>query len=154
MWALILRNWQAVLLATVSACLMVTWTLYQGARDATQACRIEYRAASEAAKAQRAKVELRSKKTLERMNGTHQKKLAEATLNARSNWAFSCRLPSQPHAAANATFANSPGAPDGATGKSMADPVAQLVDQCAATTNQVIEWQEWARGNRLPVEGE
>jgi hypothetical protein len=155
MWAtLIWRNWRAVLLAMVTACLMVTWTLYQGAKNATQACRIEYRAASEAAQAQRAEVELRSKKTVERINGNHQKKLDEAILNARSHWAFTCRLPSQSHVAADATFADSPRPPDGAPSEPMADPVAQLVDHCASATNQVIEWQEWARLNHLPIEGE
>jgi predicted S18 family serine protease len=156
MWAtFIAANWSKLLIIALIAALTATWNRYANEHNAriAEAAIWQERAAQAEAKAQ--EIEARSHKTVEVINANHKKRLADAVSNARSNWAFVGRLPSQsamPDGDHPADRAENPDDP--AADRVVGGTLTLAIDQCAATTVQVIEWQEWARMNHLPVESE
>lgn len=151
MW--LAANWKLLLIVALTGLLMASWNRYAKEHDAriTEQAIYQERIAQADAKAK--EIEARSTKTIKVIHANHDKKLADAISNARLNWG-AVRLPSQSTMPGDHDHANGAAPSDAAGADCLVGAAPAVIDQCAATTVQVIEWQEWARMNRLPVEGE
>ena len=151
MW--LAANWKPLLIVVLTGLLMAIWNRYAAEHKARIAEQAVYQERVAQAEAKAQEIEARSHKTIKVIHANHDKKLADAISNARLNWG-AVRLPSQPAMPGDHDHAHG-AAPSDATGPDCVVGAAPaVIDQCAATTVQVIEWQEWARMNRMPVEGE
>ncbi len=155
--------WREVAIALLLSGLALSIKVGNSVRVEYEADKVKWSIQVAQAEAAQKEVEVRSQKTLETINANHSKLLVAAQANAQTNYSrllaqfaargasFGMRYPATlptttgDTAEGTATF-------DAAVSSVMVDPEARLVRDCAATANQVDEWQEWARLNHLPVE--
>ena len=165
--SLLLSNWKLVAIAALSAALGLMTHLWLGAEDGKKSLEIEFKLKVAQAEAQTKEVRDRSTKTVETINANHQALLAKAESNAVANY-LKAHPPGsgRPVGLGSGTFGVLPTTPLASTA-SLAEsasrayaspgecvPPERFIKDCADDALQVTEWQRWARGNKLPIEGE
>ena len=159
-------NWKVVLIAFLSAALLLSIKVGNGVRVEYETEKVKWSIQVAQAAAAQKEVEVRSQKTLEKMNAYHETALASGRAAAQTNYshllaqslanraAVGVRPVSSDPAATPSHFTDGSGISDAAVESVMADPTARLINDCADTATQVVEFQSWVRLNHLPVEGE
>ena len=172
MWMTFLfSNWKALLIASLSGLLALMTHLYLGERDQKHSVEIEFKlklaALDEQWQQQKQVAETAQAnfdQTLGDINANHQALLEQAEKNAVKNF-LAARgfgnsrvrpVSAQAVPAAPSTYtADGSASPDAGSSNATVDPATdKLIRDCAATTVQVTEFQEFVRKNHLPVEGE
>lgn len=153
MWlTLITRYWQYAVIAVLGVALSVSMTKLKDARNAEQACRIEFKVALDQASAARKEVELRSETAISSLREDHAIHVKEVEKNAWKNFIArygipSCRLPN--------AVPTGPNPPDITLSPAEADAGAEgqmaFVRDCAADAAAILEWQAFAIYNHLPI---
>lgn len=149
-------RWKEILIVVLIGLLALTGNAYLSERDAHTQTRTEFKVAQDAADAARREMEFRSDEALKKLKDEHTINLKRAKDNAYRNFlarygaAAECMLHPAAPRPDHADPAGGAETPDGASANNMA--VEGFVRDCAATTVMVVEFQEWAKLNRLPVE--
>ena len=152
----LLANWRLVLIAALAGSTVLMFNLWRGAEDGKRSLEIEFRLKVAQAEQATKEVQDRSTKTLEKINATHNAKLAQAKTDAVRNYLTRYGTGGLSVAAGTPAIpgiAYRPGPPDAAGCECMA-PDPGFIQACAQDALTVGEWQSWALGNHLPVEGE
>ena len=152
----LLANWRLVLIAALAGSTALMFNLWRGAEDGKTQLEIEFRLKVAQAEAATKEVQTRSIATLEKINHDHEAKLSAAKTDAVRNYLVRYGTGGLSVAAGTPAIPGityRPGPPDAAGCECMA-PDPRFIQACAQDALTVGEWQSWARGNRLPVEGE
>lgn len=154
----LLENWRGTVIAVLMASLTLVWNLWTSEKEHNTELEFSFHLKVAQAEAAAKEVEVRSQKTLETINANHDAVLAQAQANAKANTkALLARLASRVTVPVGVPDLSPITPASGAADSTRALDVAtieQLIDQCAATTVQVNEFQTFVRNNKLPVEGE
>ena len=156
MWlTMILRNWQLVAIAFLSAALMLSHFhgRYLSAKLDAKTAEIDFMAREAQA------FNERSNAIARQTNEQHIALVESAKKTAYANYlkkyganaacGISVRLPNMP---AGLGETDSAGKPDAGFADDVPDPVRELAGQCAETTVIATQWQAWSRANDLPVQ--